>query len=250
MEVINNKTERPLAYYRELFANANPDELGKKGIASYITPLKKFTINVMGRTYFVSWPEAEFITTPIFMEASTNASAEESAESKTDARATPSVTARRAREKAQANEAGTLFMPEISPELEILLLRILLEGTPLPAANKFLAYQELPRGAAYLPAFNRRCTLRIAKQFSSASHLEQACLALGAITIKSKADAACQFEFLPNVFVQFLYWEADDEFPAQAQVLFSDNVTAFFTSEDMVVITEIIIRALSLGYVI
>ena len=250
MEVVNNKTERPLAHYRELFANANPEELGQKGIASYMAPMKKFTINVMGRLYFVSWPEAEFVTTPIFMEPSTSENAEGSSEDAADARATPSVTARRAREKAQANESGTLFMPEISPELEILLLRILLEGTSLPAVNKFLAYQELPHGAAYLPAFNRRCTLRIAKQFSSASHLEQACLALGATNIESKADAACQFEFLSNVFVQFLYWEADDEFPAQAQVLFSDNVTAFFTSEDMVVITEIIIRALSLGYVI
>lgn len=257
MEIIDNKTGRPLAHYRELFANANPEELGTKGIAEYNSEAKRITISVMGRPYFVRWPETEFLTTPIFLNSVPTVCIEESPHERVDAHTTPSVIARRAQQVRNttngtnsAGSNGSLFMPEISPELEILLLRIILEGTTLPAPTGFLAYQELPKGAAYLPAFNRRCTQRLAKQFSSAAELEQACCALGATTIASKADAACEFEFVAGVFVQFLFWEGDDEFPAQSQILFSNNVTSFFTSEDMVVISEIIIRALSLGYVI
>ena len=247
MEVVNNKTERPLAHYRELFAQADPQALGAKGIASYNSDAKKFTITVMGRPFFIRWPEGEFLTTPIFIAPAGNKHERDSA---CYAKATPSVIARRAQTSNAAFGNATLEVPDISPELEILLLRIVLEGAPLPDATRFLAYQELPRGAAYLPAFNRRCTLRLAKQFDEADQLTEACIALGAQPIESKADAACQFEFLQNVFVQFLFWEGDDEFPAQSQILFSNNVTAFFSSEDMVVISEIIIRALSLGYVI
>ena len=57
MEVVNNKTERPLAHYRELFAQADPEALGAKGIASYNSDTKKFTIMVMGRPFFIRWPE-------------------------------------------------------------------------------------------------------------------------------------------------------------------------------------------------
>lgn len=248
MEVVNNKTERPLAHYRELFAQADPETLGAKGIASYNSDTKKFTIMVMGRPFFIRWPEGELLTTPIFM-APANSEGD-APDTTCDAKATPSVIARRAQAANTALNHAALEVPDISPELEILLLRIVLEGTPLPEPTRFLAYQELPKGAAYLPAFNRRCTLRLAKQFDEADQLTEACTALGAQEIDSKADAACQFEFLPNVFIQFLFWEGDDEFPAQSQILFSNNVTAFFSSEDMVVISEIIIRALSIGYVI
>ncbi len=256
MEIIDNKTGRPLAHYRERFVSANPEELGAKGIAEYNSEAKRFTISVMGRPYFVRWPETEFLTTPIFLDSVPSISASTSSPEGVDAHTTPSVIARRAQAHHSAastnntNGNGLLFMPEISPELEILLLRIILEGITLPALTGFLAYQELPKGAAYLPAFNRRCTQRLARQFSCAQELEQACCALGAHIITSKADAACEFEFITGVFVQFLFWEGDDEFPAQAQILFSNNVVSFFTSEDMVVISEIIIRALSLGYVI
>lgn len=248
MEIVDNKTERPLAHYRELFSQANPETLEKKGIVEYSSAAKKFTIMVMGRPFFIRWPEGEFLTTPIFMtpEIDTGISGQHE---ETDAKATPSVIARRSLTGSIAGAQGRLEMPEISPELEILLLRIVLDGASLPEPTRFLAYQELPKGAAYLPAFNRRCTLRLAKQFEEADQFIEACVALGAQQIDSKADAACEFEFLSNVFVRFLFWEGDDEFPAQTQILFSNNVVSFFSSEDMVVISEIIIRALSIGYV-
>ena len=141
------------------------------------------------------------------------------------------------------------MVPVISPELNILLLRILLEGSVMPPASRFIAYQEIPKGAAYLPAFNRRCTQRLAQLFEEADQLAAACQAMGATPFDSKADTSWQFEFLPGVYVQFLFWEGDDEFPAQSQILFSNNITSFFSSEDAVVIAEIIIRAISQGYV-
>lgn len=252
MEHVDNKTERPLAHYRALLAQADPLELASKGMASYSEVAHTFTLAVMGRTFFIRWPEGEVLTTPIYLAPAPEPQGNKVAardNDVADAKTTPSVVAR-LRAEAPNGAHGTLKIPEISPELSILLLRIVLEGVALPAHTRFLAYQELPRGAAYLPAFNRRCTQRLTREYEEAQELSRACENLGATSFESRADAAYQFEFLPNVFVQFIFWEGDDEFPSQAQILFSDNVTACFTSEDMVVISEIIIRALALGYVI
>ncbi len=243
MEIVNNKTERPLAHYRGLFAQADPEKLAARSCASYSDTTRNFTLMVMGRPFYISWPEGEFLTAPIFMPPQESGDLEG-----IDAQSTPSVVARN-RENLNGVPRGTLTVPEISPELSILLLRILLESTPTPPRTRFIAYQEIPRGATYLPAFNRRCTLRLARMFDEAEQMAAACTALGGTPADSKADAAYQFEFLPDIFVQLLFWEGDDEFPAQAQILFSDNITAFFSSEDVVVISEIILRALAQGYV-
>ena len=243
MEIVNNKTERPLAHYRDLFAAADPVKMAAQSCADYSEQTKKFTVMVLGHPFFVSWPDASFLTTPIYF------APKEKTVSEIDAHSTASAIARQANAQAEAAEHGNLMVPIISPELTILLLRILLEGSAMPAKTHFIAYQEIPKGAAYLPAFNRRCTQRLAKQFEEADQLAEACQAMGASPIDSKADTAWQFEFLPGLFVQFLFWEGDDEFPAQSQILFSNNITSFFSSEDAVVIAEIIIRAISQGYV-
>jgi len=48
--------------------------------------------------------------------------------------------------------------------------------------------------------------------------------------------------------MQFLLWLGDDEFPPNAQILFSDNFRYAFTAEDMANIGDIVIsRMKSIG---
>ena len=43
------------------------------------------------------------------------------------------------------------------------------------------------------------------------------------------------------MLVRFTLWEGDDEFPAAAQILFSDNFPDAFAAEDRVVVCEYIL---------
>ena len=66
---------------------------------------------------------------------------------------------------------------------------------------------------------------------------------LGGTPIPS-GDAAYQFEFLDNLFVRFILWAGEDEFPPSSQILFSDNFPHAFTAEDMAVVGDISIGTL------
>ena len=134
-----------------------------------------------------------------------------------------------------------------SDELSILLIRKVLETAHIPAGGTFKSYAQIC--PTYMAAFNRRVTNRLSKLHESAADFARACEAAGGVSFENKADAAYEFEFMPEVFVRITFYEGDDEFPAQASVLYSDNMVAMFSSEDIVYISEIIIRAMQLGYV-
>lgn len=56
--------------------------------------------------------------------------------------------------------------------------------------------------------------------------LEQACRQTGGIRIP-KGDLAYEFEAFPCLKLQLVFWDADEDFPAQAQVLVDSRVTDF-----------------------
>lgn len=130
------------------------------------------------------------------------------------------------------------------PSTKILLGRFLLEGTVLPATGKFLAYSQLPWGSVYNAQFTARCIRRMAAVYGAdIKRFSAACEALGGKKL-SGADAAYELEFLEGLFVRLLLWEGDDEFPASAQFLFSDNFSAAFTAEDIAVVGDTVLSAL------
>ena len=57
-------------------------------------------------------------------------------------------------------------------------------------------------------------------------------------------DAGYQFELLPGYFVQILAWEGDEEFPPNAQIIYSDNFADAFAAEDRVVAGDVLISTI------
>ncbi|MCI6005897.1 MAG: DUF3786 domain-containing protein [Blautia sp.] len=60
--------------------------------------------------------------------------------------------------------------------------------------------------------------------------LEKACLQLGGIRL-DKGDIAFQFISFPQIPLQLIFWDADEDFPAQVQVLFDQYVTDYLHFE-------------------
>ncbi len=127
----------------------------------------------------------------------------------------------------------------------IMLIRYLVCGKALPFGGKYMSFRELPWGEVYIKPFTGRCVNRIAYKFnSSPDKFIKAAEALGGKRI-DHSDAGFQFKFIDNYSIIFLLWAADEEFPPNAQIEFSDNFAAGFSAEDDVVVAELMIGAIS-----
>lgn len=57
MEFKNNKTDVPLAHYRALFAQGDPEEMAKRTETEYDPGAGTFVLRMMGQRVQISWPE-------------------------------------------------------------------------------------------------------------------------------------------------------------------------------------------------
>ena len=127
---------------------------------------------------------------------------------------------------------------------QIYLIRYLLEGRASAGSGAFLTYREMPWGDVYLTPFTGRCIKRAA--FTFGTRLESfraAAEQLPTIPIHY-GDAAYQLEVMPGYEVRLIVWEGDDEFPPNAQILFSDNYPLAFSAEDRTVTGDLVITEL------
>lgn len=69
-----------------------------------------------------------------------------------------------------------------------------------------------------------------AKFSGKAALLDEACKRLGGTRL-TKGDVSWQFYAFPQVQLQLIFWDADEDFPAQVQVLFDRNVTDYIHFE-------------------
>ena len=124
---------------------------------------------------------------------------------------------------------------------QMLLIRFLLEGRASKSSGAFLTYREMPWGEVYIKPFTGRCLTRAAFTFGTRlAAFRRAMENTRAIPIKN-GDAGYQIEVMPGYEIRLIVWEGDDEFPPNAQILFSDNFPQAFSAEDRTVVGDIVI---------
>ena len=127
--------------------------------------------------------------------------------------------------------------------VQTFLLRYLLEGKELPWHGTWKTFREMPWGELYIKPYTGRVLTRAAFTFGTRlDAFRRGAEALGAKAI-SHGDAGYEFQFLGQYRMQLMAWEGDDEFPPNAQVLYSDNFEEGFAPEDRVVAGDILISA-------
>ena len=128
-----------------------------------------------------------------------------------------------------------------NPE-RILFLRYLLDGKFTPPTGVFRTYREFPWGEVYLQQFTGRCIKRFAFSYNGRTEL------LGRIMERLPAypvkmgDIGYELELMDGLSIQLILWQGDDEFPPNAQILFSENFQQAFTAEDMANIGDIVLN--------
>ena len=124
------------------------------------------------------------------------------------------------------------------------LLRYLLECKDVVWNGEWKTFREMPWGEMYIKPYTGRVLTRAA--FTFGTRLEafrKAAEKMGATPVPH-GDAGYQFQLVGGYQMQILAWEGDDEFPPNAQVLYSDNFESGFAAEDRVVAGDILISTI------
>ena len=121
------------------------------------------------------------------------------------------------------------------------LLRYLLESKTVAWGGSWKTFREMPWGEMYIKPYSGRVLTRAAFTFGTrVAAFKAAAEKLGAEAVPH-GDAGYRFDLIGGYQMQILVWEGDDEFPPNAQVLYSDNFAEGFAAEDRVVAGDILI---------
>lgn len=124
------------------------------------------------------------------------------------------------------------------------LLRYLLESKQAAFGGEWKTFREMPWGEMYIKPYTGRVLTRAAFTFGTrVAAFKAAAEKMGAVPLKH-GDAGYQFDLIGPYRMQIMVWEGDDEFPPNAQVLYSDNFAEGFAAEDRVVAGDILISTI------
>ena len=199
MQIENHKEEVPFAHYKDLFRQADPQDVVSR-LSQVTWDGEKFTVTLMGRTYEIGHPE--FTITP------------------KDGKPLPPL------------------------PVQTFLMRYLMLSRDVAWAGQWKTFREMPSGELYIKPYTGRVLTRAAYSFGTrVEAFKTACEKMGALAL-SHGDAGYQFDFIDGYRIQILVWAGDDEFPPNAQVIYSDNFSDGFAPEDRVVAGDILISTI------
>ena len=128
--------------------------------------------------------------------------------------------------------------------VQTFLLRYLLESKAVVWEGQWKTFREMPWGEMYIKPYTGRVLTRAAFTFGTrVDAFRAACEKMGAMPLQH-GDAGYQFALVGDYTMQILVWEGDDEFPPNAQVIYSDNFAQGFAAEDRVVAGDILISTI------
>jgi hypothetical protein len=138
------------------------------------------------------------------------------------------------------NVVSTNDGQELPLKEKVLVLHYFLGAKGVPLSGKLSAFGELPEGKVYLRTFAKRTTDHLARFFGN----EPDCL----LEIGSKfggyradyGDIAVTIPAFRFVPVTFIVWKGDEEFPPEANILFDSTTPGYLSTEDIIVLCEII----------
>jgi len=137
--------------------------------------------------------------------------------------------------------------PQAPLPVQTFLLRYLLKSKAVKFGGSWKTFREMPWGELYIKPYTGRVLTRAAFTFGTkVEKFRAAAEKMGAFDLK-KGDAGFVFDLIGAYQMQILVWAPDEEFPPNAQVLYSDNFEEGFEPEDRVVAGDLLITAIKMN---
>lgn len=131
-----------------------------------------------------------------------------------------------------------------SDYIAILVLHYLIKKiTGLPKLTQnWISFQELDGGKGYYPTFKKRVIDPIVRKYAKSP--ESLLTLVERFPAKSVqiGDFSVALETFPQIPVLITFWKPDEEFSAEANVLFDASIKETFVTEDIVVLAEFVAR--------
>jgi hypothetical protein len=122
---------------------------------------------------------------------------------------------------------------ELNPYERVLVLHYLTGEGPVPPESEPITFRQVPSGAFYAAAFDRRAKKPLLSVFGNDPEAAmEAARGLGGTRVTG-GDAAVRIPAFPRVDLTLVFHRADEEFPADTTLLLSSSITAFLSTEDI-----------------
>ena len=138
---------------------------------------------------------------------------------------------------------------EVPLQEQVLILHYMIGCRSQKATGVWISYREIPGAAFYFSAFVKRAIDPVKKIFgTNAAGIVNPALALKGTTIET-GDAGFEFSILPKTPMQLILWEGDDEFPAEANIVFDEIVGKVLSPEDAAWLAGMLVyRLIAISY--
>jgi hypothetical protein len=117
-----------------------------------------------------------------------------------------------------------------------LILTYLATADGTPYTGRWIGFRDLPDGMFYVQAFQGYSGNRLARELKGGLEaFRRAAESLGGQRLEL-GSAAYGFFIFPQVPVAVVYWEGDEDFPSQAQVLFDETAYHYMSTDGLAIL--------------
>jgi hypothetical protein len=122
-----------------------------------------------------------------------------------------------------------------------LILTYLYTADGTPPIDRWIGFRELPSGLFYASAFQGYTGNELVRGLcGDVAGFNRAGENLRGTTL-SIGDAGYAFTVLPRLHLAAVMWSGDDEFPAQAQVLFEESAPHYLPTEALAIVGSLLV---------
>ncbi|MFW6283778.1 MAG: DUF3786 domain-containing protein [Desulfosalsimonas sp.] len=112
----------------------------------------------------------------------------------------------------------------LHPYFELFAMHYLLSAKSLEPVNQWISEKDIPGGATFFRGPHAVPADLITARFGDdISAFQDTCKAYGG-TALDLADAAFCFQIAPRIVAAVLYWKGDEDFPAEAKLLYDQTI--------------------------
>jgi len=110
--------------------------------------------------------------------------------------------------------------------------------------GNLISYKHVPGAFNYYPVFQKKATNPILKKYNSLDKFKEI---FNKITVEKTTlgDASFKIKVLPKIDIHIIFWDGDEDFPPNLDFLFDESIKNMLSSEDIVVISQMLSKRLS-----
>lgn len=119
----------------------------------------------------------------------------------------------------------------LHPYFDLFIIHYLLRAKEIEPAGQWISEKDIPGGSTFFRGPHTIPTQLISARFGNAIQgFKESCEEFQGVTL-ALADAAYVFALTSRIPVAVLYWQGDDDFPAEAKILYDKTIAEHLAAD-------------------